>query len=156
MSTKQYILRMKKQIDTLRHTDRRCQTYVKELDEQTREIQDSFSQLGCLEEIFPDEQERTEMFAMINENLEKVNQENKKTRQEYQEYMANKNHELKHFHETRGGIFEKFIMDDIDVDALLHCLDTFTLYETNQIDEEQAKTMGFKKFHEEKHQQNNQ
>lgn len=147
---KNYILRMKKKIDEMRRNDPKAKQLLDELDEQSSQLSELFAELNCLEELFPDdEKERATMAMTLNENLEDLNQLHKMTKEEYLNHIESMATELRTFKARYAGLFDKFCMGDIDLDALNHCLDTFELYATDQIDEETAKEMGYYKFHKE-------
>ena len=79
----------------------------------------------------------------LNEAMEELNQFNKIAMEDYEEYGKTK------FSEFAGrypGLFKMFLTRNVDNDALIHCLDTFTRLEKGEIGEERAKEIGFSKY----------
>jgi len=148
MSVKQYILRWKKEIDSYRECDDRARRYLETLEEQSTDIRENVEKMGQLDALFPDDDERAEIFMMMNEEMEELNRVNKELKAEYLEYMKQA------FPEFSGrylGIFEMFVDGKkVDGRALTHCLDTFTRYENGDISLEQGKTVGYQQFFENK------
>lgn len=142
------ILSYKKQLDDIRKHDVQLKNYVKEYEDQKVEIQNTLRELGTLDELFSDIQERTEMFNMINESMERLNKDHKDTKQKMIDYVATKNEKLGTFAATMPTLFEKILFGDMDMTVLNHCLDTYTLYEENRISLEEAKERGYHKYHQ--------
>jgi len=138
---------MKKMIDEIKKEDTRARDYVQTLDNQSAKIRQWFNQLGTINDTFEDEYERLEMFNLLNSNLEETNKLNKEMRQEYLEYMSNINADMERLSREKPGLFQKFIEGNLDDAVLLHALDTYTMLENNQVDEEEAKQMGYYKYH---------
>jgi len=138
-SVKTYILQIKKQIDQVRKNDARARKYVNDISDYEDQQKELFNQLQCMEELYPDENERAEMIMMINENLEELNKLHKMIQAEYQSYMTNKSPNFQTFKSHYAGLFDDFIMGKLNHEALLHCLDTFTLYHKGELTDEQAK-----------------
>lgn len=147
-SVKSYILQIKKQIDSIRKSDGRAKKYVKDIADYEDQQKDLFGQLQCMDELYPDDKERAEMTMMINENLEELNKLHKMVKAEYQTYMTNKSNNFLVFKSKYAGLFDDFIMGTLDHEALLHCLDTFSLYSHGELSDEQAKEIGWYKFHD--------
>lgn len=145
MSTKQYILRMRKEINEVIESDPRCQEYSEELEGQSQDITDTFKRIQNLDEDFEDPTERSEMLMTLNQTMEDLNKLNKLTQEDYEKYLGERFSEFK---DRYPGLFKMFLNSkNIDNDALNHCLDTFTLLERGAISIEQGKEMGWNRFH---------
>lgn len=142
------ILQYKKQLDTMRNQDVRLKQFIKEYDDQKVEIQNTLSEFSSLDDLFTDIQERTEMFKMINENMEQLTKNHKETKQKMIEYIATKDTNLGTFSTTMPLLFEKILLGDMDLTVLNHCLDTYSLYEDGRVSLEQAKERGYHKYHQ--------
>ena len=147
MSTKQYILRIRKEINHLIRTDPVCKEFIEELDMQSQDISDTFKKIQSLDEDFDDQQERNEMLMTLNQCMEDLNKLNKLTQEDYENHVGERFNEFK---ERYPGLFKMFLKGDVNNDALNHCLDTFSLLEGGSISFEKGKEMGWNKFHHKK------
>jgi len=132
MSTKSYILGAKKAIDTFRVEDPKAKELYEDLNAQTEEIKETFAQIRAVSE-------QPEIFSVLNENMEELNELNKLTKQEYETLMSEKFSEFKDKYPT---LFEKFIHDDMDPEILNNVLDTYTMVEQGRINNRQGRNMG--------------
>lgn len=149
MSTKQYILKMRKEINNVISNDKQCIEFKKELASQSKDITDTFKMIQALDEEFEDPKERTEMMMELNITMEDLNKLNKKTQEEYENHVSGLR-TFKNFKERYPGLFKMFLAGDVNNEALNHCLDTFTLLENGAISAEQGKEMGWNKYQKSK------
>lgn len=149
MSTKQYILHIRKEINKFLGDDHRCKEFREELDEQSQDITDTFNKIQNLDHDFEDPTERSEMLMTLNQTMEDLNKLNKQVQEEFESYVT-QSRDFSQFKERYPGLFKMFLKGDINNNALNHCLDTFTLLENGAISYEQGKEIGWNKFHQNK------
>lgn len=145
MATREYVLKMRKKINTWRENDEKARTFYNDLEEQSQEIQNTFKEIQSLESRFRDESERSAELMRLNEAMEELNRFNKLCMEDYEEYAGNVS-EFKDFASRYPGLFKMFLTKNIDNEALVHCLDTFTRLERGEIGVERAKEIGFHKY----------
>lgn len=144
MTTKAYILNMKKEINTFAKKDVRYIELTAEHKELKSGLRETYAKLEKLGVDFPNEDERNEMFKTLDENMTHLSELIKLNEQETEEYLNSKFEDFKNRYPT---IFKRFLDNDLDGQALTHALDTLTLLERGQITREQGNEMGYTKFH---------
>lgn len=144
MTTKAYMLRMKKEINTFGKNDKRYNEFVKEHNEYKEALRETYAKIKNLGEEYPNEEERNSIFATLDENMSHLSELIKLNEQETDEYLDNKFNEFKNRYPI---IFKRFLQNDLDTAALTHALDTLNLLEQGNITREQGNQMGYEKFH---------
>jgi hypothetical protein len=132
MSIKTYILKTKKAIDSFRTNDPEASVLYEDLQAQSKEISETFAQIKLMSE-------QPEIFSVLNENMEELNNLNKLTKAEYDELMSKNFSEFKDKYPT---LFEKFVHNDINPEILNNVLDTYTMVEQGKISQRQGRNMG--------------
>lgn len=145
MATRDYVLKMRKKINEWRNNDEKAHKFYTDLEEQSQEIQKTFGEIQSLESRIPDESERAKELMELNEAMEELNRYNKICQEDYEEYAGNVQ-EFKDFATRYPGLFKMFLTKNIDNNALIHCLDTFTRVERGEIGLELGKEIGFHKY----------
>lgn len=144
MSTKNYILRMRKEVNQFRQHDKRYQELMSEHGEIKDSLQQTFQKIQSLADDFPDEEERKQMLGTLDETMTQLSELIKMNEEEIDNYVSQK---FEQFKSRYPGIFKMFLKGEVDNDALTHVLNTLTLLEQGQITLEQGKEMGYHRFH---------
>lgn len=144
MSTKQYMVRKRKEIGNFTKKDKKYQRLKKEYEEYKERAQSTFAQIQSLADDFPDEQERATQLGILDDTMSQLNELLKMSEEEIDLYAGSKFPEFKRRY---PGIFKMFLKGDVDNNAFNHALDTLTLLEQGQISLEQGKQMGYNRFH---------
>lgn len=144
MTTKQYMLRKRREIDNFRKKDRKYLELKSEYDELKEKAQSTFAQIQSLADDFPDEEERKNQLGVLDDSMTQLTELLKLQEQEIDVYAGSKFPEFK---QRYPGIFKMFLKGDVDNNAFTHVLDTLTLLEQGQITLEQGKEMGWQRFH---------
>jgi hypothetical protein len=140
MSTKQYIIRKRKEIDQFRRSDRQYLELNTEHTELKDRLKDTFAQIQSLATDFPDETERRSQLGVLDETMTQLSELIKMNEQEIDVYVGTK---FSDFKARYPGMLKLFLSGDYDQDAFIHALDTVTLLEQGKINLEQGKEMGF-------------
>lgn len=146
MTTKNYILSIKKEIDTYKNLDE----YKKFLEEQrtiTERINIVLLDIKDINEVIENDDEKTILMNDINIEMEFLNNRYKQSKKECMDYVLSLSPKFSLFKERYEGLFEKFVYNDIDDAVLHHCLDTFNKVQSGELDLETGKELGYYKYH---------
>lgn len=146
-STKEYVLDFKEQIDNMKNSDHKCRSLYTLYSAQKSELEQLRIDQKDVETNIDDPIEKREIYNIVNTKIENLEKEIKDTKTKLETYLANKNNIFKDFYRNRIGLFEGILYDTLDNSALTHCLDTYDLLEKGEINVEQGKEIGYKKFH---------
>lgn len=144
---KQHILQMRTKINGFRQEDPIYLEYQRKMKEQTNRVNQLFYQIQHLGDHISDQTERNEVFGALDEALTHLTELSKLTKAECDYYVRQQIPEL---NDRYGKIFEMFLEDKVDSQALHHALDHYILLQSGQIDEEKVKESAWKKFHTDK------
>ena len=143
MSTKQYIIRKRKEVDQFRQNDRQYLDLIADHADLKSRAKDAFEQIQRLAEYFPDEAERRTQLGVLDETMTQLSELIKMNEQETDIYVTGK---FTDFKSRYPGMLKLFLSGDYDNEAFIHALDTVTLLEQGRINLEQGKEMGFHRY----------
>lgn len=143
MSTKQYILRKRKEVDQFRHNDRKYREMLSEHAELKDRLKSTFAQIQSLATDFPNEAERATQLGVLDETMTQLSELIKMNEQETDQYVGTK---FSDFKARYAGMLKMFLTGDYDQAAFIHALDTLTLLEQGKINLEEGKEMGYHRF----------
>lgn len=143
MSTKSYILRNKRLVDTFRQEDEKYLKMKTEHSELRAKINQTFAQIKNLEQDYPEEEERSKVFATLDDTMTQLSELIKMTEQEIDEYCLEK---FPNFKAKYPTIFKLFLEGNVQPRTLNHVLDTLTKVEEGQISLERGKEIGYRRY----------
>jgi hypothetical protein len=143
MSTKQYIIRKRKEVEQFRKNDRKYLEFLSEHTELKDRLKSTFAQIQSLATDFPDQDERATQLGVLDETMTQLSELIKMNEQETDEYVGT---QFTEFKSRYPGMLKLFLSGDYDHDAFINALDTLTLLEQGKINLEQGKEMGYHRY----------
>ena len=143
MSTKQYIIRQRRDVDQFRANDAKYLEYKADHTELKDNLKSTFAQIQSLAVDFPDETERQAQLGVLDETMTQLTELIKMNEQETDIYVGTK---FREFKARYPGMLKLFLSGDYDNDAFVNALDTLTLLEQGKINLEQGKEMGYRRY----------